>query len=218
MPELAPRDRRPQRVALLPGDGIGPEVVGAAEAVLRAAIRRYDLPLELKTLAWGAEHYLTTGETLPEGALERLRGEFSAILAGAFGDPRVPSNVHARDILLGLRFGLDLYVGFRPVRLLDPRLCPLRGRSPAEVEMVVFRESTEGAYVGMGGTFKRGTPEELAVDEAIHTRRGVERILVAAFEHAAATPGRRLCLAHKANALEHGHGLWRRCFDELAER
>lgn len=217
MPDIAPRDRRPQRVALLAGDGIGPEVVAVAEKVLQAVARRFELPLELEHFPWGADHYLATGETLPEGALEMLRRECSAILAGAFGDPRVPSNVHARDILLGLRFGLDLYIGFRPVRLYDQRLCPLAGRTPAEVEMVVFRESTEGAYVGIGGTFRRDTPEEMAVDEAVHTRRGIERILRAAFEHASAAPRRRLCLAHKANALEHGHGLWRRCFDRVAE-
>lgn len=216
MSEIAPRERRPQRIALLPGDGIGPEVLAEAEKVLAVVTRRWELPLELTTLPWGADHYLDTGETLPEGALGTLQEEYAAILAGAFGDPRVPSNVHARDILLGLRFRLDLYVNFRPVRLYDARLCPLKDRGPEDLDFAIFRENTEGAYVGAGGSFKTGTADEIAIQESIHTRKGVERILRAAFEHATVMPRRRLCLAHKSNALEHGHGLWHRCYQAVS--
>ena len=171
--------------------------------------------LALTDFDWGAERYLRDGTTLPEGAVEMLRRDFDAILFGAVGDPRVPSNKHAADILLGLRFQLDLYVNVRPCVLLDARLTPLRDRTEADINFVVFRENTEGLYVNIGGQFKRGTPDEIAVQEEINTRKGVERILRYAFEHAKSHNLKRLCMSDKSNALTHGHDLWQRVFKEL---
>ncbi len=202
---------------MLPGDGIGPEVTAEAMKVVRAASQRFDLALELVELPWDADRYLATGETLPEGALEDFRDDYGAISIGAYGDPRVPDMRHAADILLGIRFGLDLYINFRPIKLYDPRLCPLKGKGPAEIDMVMFRENTEGAYVGIGGVFKRGTPDEVAVQEEMHTRKGVERILRAAFEYAQRHGRRNVCMCDKSNVMQHAHDLWQRCFREVAE-
>jgi 3-isopropylmalate dehydrogenase len=145
-----------------------------------------------------------------------LRDEFAAVFIGAFGDPRVPDMRHAADVLLGIRFGLDLFINLRPVRPLDPRLCPLKDKSPEEIDFVVLRENTEGAYVGVGGNFKEGTPDEIAVQEEIHTRKGVERILRAAFDYARRAGRRSVCMADKSNVMRFGHGLWQRCFEEVA--
>ncbi len=209
-------DPRPQRVAVLPGDGIGPEVTAEAVKVMRAAAERFGFNLELVELPWNADHYLATGETLPEGALDDLRDNYSAIFIGAYGDPRVPDMRHAADILLGIRFGLDLYVNFRPIKLYHRRLCPLKDKGPGDIDMVVFRENTEGAYVGVGGGFKKGTPDEVAVQEEIHTRKGVERIIRAAFEYAVRTD-RKVTMCDKSNVMRFGHDLWQRCFAEVAE-
>src|ERR1044071_3446083 len=133
-----------KRVAVVPGDGIGPEVIGEAVGVLERLRETHGVELELKHFDWGADKFLSEGVTLPEGALEMLAREFDAVLAGAFGDPRVPSNQHAEDILLGMRRGLDLYINLRPVKLLHPRLTPLRDRSVEDIDFVVFRENTEG--------------------------------------------------------------------------
>ncbi|HEU4400542.1 MAG TPA: 3-isopropylmalate dehydrogenase [Candidatus Polarisedimenticolia bacterium] len=203
------------RIAVIPGDGIGVEVTREAVAALREACSVTGGAVELCEFPYGAEHFLKTGETLPHGALDRLR-EFDAILLGALGDPRVPDNRHAADILLGLRFALDLYVNQRPVRLLDDRLCPLKGRTTREVDFVIFRENTEGLYVGMGGFFKKGTPDEVAVQEDVNTRKGVERICRHAFEYAASMGRRRVLMADKSNVLTYGHDLWQRVFREVA--
>jgi 3-isopropylmalate dehydrogenase len=211
-----PRDRRPQRIAVLPGDGIGVDVTAEAVKVLEAAAERWSLPLELEHLPWSADHYLATGVTVPEGAFADLRQRFSAILIGAYGDPRVPDMRHAADILLGIRFKLDLYINLRPIKLYDERLCPLKGKREQDVDMVVFRENTEGAYVGAGGLFKAGTPDEVAVQEEIHTRKGVERIVRAAFEYAVKHDRREVCMADKSNAMRHSGDLWQRCFAEVA--
>ena len=216
MNDLDPKDRRPQRIAVLPGDGIGKDVTAEAVKVLAAAAERWQLPLELVTLPWSADHYLATGESLPAGALDDLQTRYAAIFIGAYGDPRVPDMAHAKDILLGIRFGLDLYINFRPVKLYDRRLCPLKDKTEADVDFVVFRENTEGAYVGVGGNFKRGTADEVAVQEEIHTRKGVERILRAAFEYAVAHGKQRVCMADKSNVMQYAHDLWQRCFRELA--
>lgn len=206
----------PQRIALLPGDGIGKDVTAEALKVLEAAAERWSLPLELETLGWDADRYLETGESLPQGALEDFRKRYAAIFIGAYGDPRVPDMAHAKDILLGIRFGLDLYINFRPVKLYDPRLCPLKGKGTQDVDFVVFRENTEGAYVGVGGNFKKGTADEVAVQEEIHTRKGVERILRAAFDYAVAHGRTQVCMADKSNVMQYAHDLWQRCFAEVA--
>jgi 3-isopropylmalate dehydrogenase len=203
------------RIAVVPGDGIGIEVTGEAVKVLRAAADVAGLQLELESLPWGAEHYLRTGVTIPPNGYALLQ-EFDAVFVGALGDPRVPDNRHARDILLGTRFELDLYVNYRPVRLLDERLCPLKGRKTADVDFVVFRENTEGVYVGVGGRFKPGTADEVAVQEEINTYKGVHRIVRHAFEFAAAETLSTVCMADKSNAMTHGHALWQRVFRQVA--
>jgi len=205
-----------KRIAVIPGDGIGIDVTREAVRALEAVAKASGRALKLDSYDYGAERYLRTGETLPPGALEHLK-EYDAILLGALGDPRVPDMRHAADILLGLRFGLDLYVNYRPIRLLDERLCPLKGRKAAEVDFVVFRENTEGLYVGVGGIFKKGTPDEIAVQEDINTRKGVERIIRHAFEFAASRGLTRVVMSDKSNVLTYGHDLWQRVFRAVAE-
>lgn len=207
-----------KRVAVVPGDGIGPEVIEEAVGVLGRVRETHGVELELKHFDWGAEKFLSEGVTLPEGALEMLSNEFDAILSGAFGDPRVPSNQHAEDILLGMRRGLDLYINLRPVRLLHQRLTPLKDRSTEDIDFVVFRENTEGAYSGAGGFLKRGTPDEIAMQEEFNTRKGVERIVVAAFEYARARGRKRVTMADKSNVQRFGGDLWQRVFKEVAAR
>ena len=203
------------RIALIPGDGIGAEVTAQAARALRTLDDTAGLDLELVEWELGAERFLRTGVTITDEEMAELGADYDAIFLGALGDPRVPGNEHARDILLGLRFRLDLYVNLRPVRLLAPDRSPLRDVSAADLDMVIFRENTEGSYVGMGGVFKKGTPDEVAIEEDVNTRKGVERIVRAAFEHADRT-GRRLTLADKSNAMRHAGQLWRRVFDEVA--
>ncbi len=212
------KNSKPIRIAVIPGDGIGVEVTAEAEKVLRRISETYAIPIELTHFDWGAEKYLREGVSLPSGAIETLRRDFDAILAGAFGDPRVPSNQHAADILLGLRFGLDLYANQRPVRLMDSRLSPLKGRGDGEIDLVIFRENTEGAYTIIGGNFKKYCPDEIAIQEDVNTRKGVERILVYAFDFANRTRRRKVCMSDKSNALPYGHGLWQRTFREVKAR
>jgi 3-isopropylmalate dehydrogenase len=194
------------RIVVIPGDGIGKEVTAEAVRVLEALGG-----VELHHLPWSADHYLRTGQTIPPDGYDMLRS-FDAVLVGALGDPRVPDNRHARDILLGTRFELDLYVNYRPVRLLDERLSPLKGRTKDEIDFVVFRENTEGVYVGIGGRFKPGTSDEIAVQEEINTFKGVDRIVRHAFEFARTRGRRKVCMADKSNAMAQGHALWQRVF------
>ena len=205
-----------KRIAVVPGDGIGPEVIAQALRVLERVSETHGVTLELVHFDWGADKFLREGVSLPAGALEMLATEFNAILAGAFGDPRIPANQHAEDILLGMRRGLDLYINLRPVRLLDPRLTPLRNARVEDIDFVVFRENTEGAYCGAGGFLKKGTAEEIATQEELNTRRGVERIILAAFEYARANGRKRVTMADKSNVQRFGGDLWQRVFKELA--
>jgi len=205
-----------KRIAVIPGDGIGPEVTQQAVRVLERLQSTRDLELDFVHFDWGADKFLSDGISLPEGALEMLTKDFDAILAGAFGDPRVPSNQHAEDILLGMRRGLDLYINLRPVRLLNERLTPLANRKTDEIDFVVFRENTEGAYCGAGGFLKKGTSEEIALQEEVNTRRGVERIIVAAFEYAKRNKRARVTMADKSNVQRFGGDLWQRVFREVA--
>jgi 3-isopropylmalate dehydrogenase len=204
-----------KRIAVVPGDGIGTEVTAEAVRVLEAVAPSLREPIDFTHFDWGAERWLRDGTTLPAGALEDLRDHYAAILFGALGDPRVPEQVHARDILLGLRFRLDLYINLRPVRLLDERLTPLKGKTPADIDMLVFRENTEGLYAGVGGNFKKGTADEIAINEDVNTRKGVDRILRAAFE-AARSRRKKVCMSDKANALTYAHGLWQRAYKEIS--
>ena len=202
------------KLAVIAGDGIGPEVTSQALLVLGAIERVHRPGLDVEMLPYGAEHYLRTGVTLPPEEMRRLGDEFDAILVGALGDPRVPGNEHAKDILLGMRFQLDLYVNERPARLFADRLTPLKGKTTADIDLMVFRENTEGLYVSIGGSFKPGTPDELTIAEEINTRRGVERIIRHAFEWARANGRKRVTMADKSNAIP-AHGLWRRTFEEV---
>lgn len=205
------------RIAVIPGDGIGREVTPEAVKVLRAATAARKRPLEFVEFDWGADKYLKEGVSLPPGAVEMLRDEFDAILFGALGDPRVPSNQHAADILLGLRFKLDLYVNARPVELLHDRLTPLRDRGMKDVRLIVFRENTEGLYVGVGGFFKKGTPDEIAVQEDVNSHKGVERIIRYAFDYAKQSGLKRVCMSDKSNAMTFAHDLWQRVFKHIRQ-
>jgi 3-isopropylmalate dehydrogenase len=204
------------RIAVIPGDGIGKDVTVEALRVVRAVGEVFGRTFEIEALPYGADYFLDTGITMPPGGHQQLAREFDAIFVGALGDPRVPDMRHARDILLGMRFELDLYVNHRPVRLLDARLCPLKDRGPSDVNFVVFRENTEGLYVNVGGRFKPGTEDEIAVQEDVNTYKGVHRIIAHAFAYARANGLGRVCMADKSNALTHGHALWLRVFNELA--
>ena len=204
------------RIAVIPGDGIGVDTTEEAVKVVRAVEDVFGRRFDLETLPWGADYFLQTGITIPPNGYAMLRDDFDAIFIGALGDPRVPDNRHARDILLGTRFELDLYVNYRPVKLLDERLCPLKNRSVSDVNFVVFRENTEGLYVGIGGRFKAGTEDEVAIQEELNTYKGVYRIVKHAFEFAAANGRRSVCMADKSNAMTQGHALWQRVFREVA--
>src|SRR3954468_23914172 len=205
------------RIAVIPGDGIGVETTAEAVKVLRTVADVYGRPIDLEMLPWSAEHFLKTGVTIPADGYAMLR-EFDSIFIGALGDPRIPDNRHARDILLGTRFELDLYVNYRPIQLLDDRLCPLKGRKTGDVNFIVFRENTEGLYVGIGGRFKAGTEDEIAVQEEMNTYKGVQRMIRHAFEFAHAHGRRKVCMADKSNAMAEGHALWQRVFKEVASQ
>lgn len=204
-------------IAILPGDGIGPEVMAQATRMLEHYRDDRGLPLELWQLDLGADRFLRDGTTFPKDIQARIANEASAVLLGALGDPRVPNLEYARDILFGLRFGLDLYANVRPVRALVDRLVPLKGRTAKDIDLVVFRENTEGIYVGIGGQFKRGTPDEVAINEDVNTRKGVERLIRAGFEYAKKHGKKTVHMADKSNAMKHAHELWYRCFFEVAK-
>jgi 3-isopropylmalate dehydrogenase len=203
------------RIAVIPGDGIGKEVTPEAVKAIQSVVKSARRPIEFVEFDWGADKFLREGVTLPAGAVEMLADEFDAILFGALGDPRVPSNQHAADILLGLRFKLDLYVNARPVELVHERLTPLRDRTTADVNFMVFRENTEGLYVGVGGFFKKDTADEIAVQEDVNSRKGVERIIRHAFDYARSQKLKRVCMSDKSNAMTFAHDLWQRVFKQV---
>jgi 3-isopropylmalate dehydrogenase len=204
-----------KKIAVVPGDGIGPEVIDAGMQVLEHVNAARNLGLQFTHFGWNADEYLRTGISMPPGAMDDIRVNYDAVYLGAFGDPRVPDMKHAADILLGMRFQLDLYVNYRPVKLLDDRLCPLKGKGTEEIDFVIFRENTEGAYVGMGGVFKKDTPDEIAVQEDVSTRRGVERIIRYAFEYAQRTGRKSVCMSDKSNVMRFGGDLWVRTFEDV---
>ena len=204
-------------IAILPGDGIGPEVTAHATRLLEHYRDARKLPLELWQLDLGADRFLRDGTTFPKDIQARIANEASAVLLGALGDPRVPNLEYARDILFGLRFGLDLYANVRPIRALVDRLVPLKDRTAKDIDMVVFRENTEGIYVNIGGQFKKGTPDEVAINEDVNTRKGVERLIRAGFDYAKKHGKKTVHMADKSNAMKHAHELWYRCFFEVAK-
>ena len=206
-----------KKVAVIPGDGIGKDVI--PEAI--NAIQATHSPIDLTYFDWGADRYLRDGITVPADGLATLSRDFDAILVGAFGDPRVSSNIHAKEILLGMRFKMDLYANVRPVRLLDSSLCPLKNVEPKNVDFVVVRENTEGVYTDSGGLFKQGTADEIAIQEDINTRKGVERVIRYAFEYAShhnkpdGTQRSRVLMCDKSNAMTHAGSLWQRVFKQV---
>jgi 3-isopropylmalate dehydrogenase len=215
----APKFRMNQkrRIAIIPGDGIGKDVIPEAIKAVQAS----GTAVEFTPFDWGADRYLADKTAVPADGFALLAREFDAILVGAFGDPRIPSNVHAKEILLGMRSRMDLYANVRPVRLLDAALCPLKGVEPKDVNFVVIRENTEGVYGDLGGVFKQGTADEIAIQEDVNTRKGVERIVRYAFEYCAkntkqdGSPRRRVLMCDKSNAMTHAGGLWQRTFKEV---
>ncbi|MGH2828853.1 MAG: isocitrate/isopropylmalate family dehydrogenase, partial [Actinomycetota bacterium] len=197
------------RIGVVAGDGIGPEVVAEGLKILRASGVAHDLV----HLDLGAERTLRTGDVLPEQELDEIRG-CDAVLLGAVGDPRVAPGVLERGLLLRLRFELDLYVNLRPVRLYPGVPTPLAGKGPDDIDALVVRENTEGLYAGAGGTHRRGTPDEVATQESINTRRGAERVLRYAFERAGGRRG-AVTLVHKTNVLTYAGDLWMRAFRDV---
>jgi 3-isopropylmalate dehydrogenase len=210
--------RKKKRIAILPGDGIGQEVIPQAVQVIQAS----GAEVELTEFDWGADRYLRDHITVPPGGFAMLARDFDAILLGAFGDPRVKTNIHAKEILLGMRFTMDLYANVRPVRLLDAGLCPLKGIEPRDIDFTVIRENTEGVYTDAGGVFKLGTADEIAIQEDINTRKGVERIIRYAFEYCArnkkqdGAPRNKVLMCDKSNAMTHAGGLWQRVFKAVS--
>ena len=201
-------------VAVIPGDGVGPEVITEARKVLEVAAGRSAVKVETTDYDLGARRWHATGETLPESVLGELRGH-EAILLGAVGDPGVPSGVLERGLLLRLRFELDHFVNLRPARLYPGVTSPLRAVEPGDIDMVVVREGTEGPYAGSGGALRRRTPQEVATEESLNTAYGVERVVRDAFRRAAARPRRHLTLVHKTNVLTHAGDLWQRTVDTV---
>jgi len=200
-----------KRIAVVAGDGIGREVIPEAVKVTKAT----GAPVEFTEFDWGADRYLRDRTTVPLDGFAMLGHDFDAVLVGALGDPRVPSNVHAKEILLGMRIKMDLYANVRPVKLLDEKLCPLKGVRAEDVDFTIIRENTEGLYCDVGGVFKRGTPDEVAVQEDVNTRKGVERVIRYAFEFARRHQRKRVLMADKSNVMTFAHGLWQRVFKEV---
>ncbi len=201
-------------IAYIPGDGIGEEVVREGLKVLDAAQDVFGFSTKREAMPYGADHFLATGETMPEAAFDRLR-DMDAVLLGAIGDPRIEVGKLEFAIIAGMRFKLDLYVNLRPIKLYDARLCPLKDKTPADVDMVICRENTEGAYSGIYGHLRKGTPDEVAHQSMLYTRKGVERIIRYAFECAKDRPRKKVTLIDKANALR-AQDLWTRAFAEVA--
>jgi len=202
-----------KRIAVVAGDGIGKEVIPNAIDVVRAS----GAPVEFTHFDWGADRHLKDGTTIPADGFQMLGRDFDAIFVGALGDPRVPSNIHAKEILLGMRFKMDLYANVRPVKLLDASLCPLKNATPDDINFTVIRENTEGVYMDMGGNFKKDTPEEVATQEDINTRKGVERVIRFAFEYARANGRKKVLMSDKSNVMTYAGGLWQRVFKEVAK-
>ena len=201
-----------KRIAVVAGDGIGKEVIPNAIEVIRAS----GAPVEFTSFDWGADRYLADKTTIPADGFQMLARDFDAIFVGALGDPRVASNLHAKEILLGMRFKMDLYANVRPVRLLDESLCPLKNVKPDDINFTVIRENTEGVYMDMGGNFKYGTADEVATQEDINTRKGVERVIHFAFRYARQNGRKNVMMSDKSNVMTYAGGLWQRVFKEVA--
>ncbi|HEY4222310.1 MAG TPA: isocitrate/isopropylmalate dehydrogenase family protein [Myxococcota bacterium] len=201
------------KIAVVPGDGIGKEVVAEGVKLLELVDKKLGLDLVLDHKDWGADRWVKEKVGIPKGGLDELSATTQAIYFGALGDPRIPDMAHGREILLGMRQGLDLYANFRPIKCVHDKLSPLKGKGPKEIDMLVFRENTEDMYVSVGGTFKEGTVDEVAQDISVNSRKGVERILRYAFDVAVRTGRTRVTMTDKHNAVRFGGGLWKRTFE-----
>src|SRR5690349_23623001 len=201
-----------KRIAVVPGDGIGKEVIAQAVSVVKAT----GADVAFTEFDWSADRYLEDGTTIPPDGFTMLSRDFDAIFVGALGDPRVPSNIHAKEILLGMRFKMDLYANLRPVKCLDDSLCPLKNVRAQEIDFVVVRENTEGPYIDAGGVFKQGTADEVAVQEDVNTRQGVERVIRYAFDYARKHGRKKVLMSDKSNVMTYAHGLWQRVFKQIA--
>ena len=205
-------------IAVMGGDGTGPEVVREAVKVLEVAAKKFKLKLNYTNYDLGGERYLRTGEALPDSVLAELR-KFPAILLGAIGHPDVKPGILEKGILLRTRFELEQYINLRPVKLYDERFCPLKDKKPADIDFVVVRENNEGLYTGVGGFTFKGTPNEVALQESVNTRRGVERCLRYAFEFTRKrNKGKKLLLCGKTNVLTYAFDLWERAFHEVGQK
>ncbi|MBN2120358.1 MAG: 3-isopropylmalate dehydrogenase [Candidatus Omnitrophica bacterium] len=205
------------KIAVIPGDGTGPEVVNEGLKVLRAAGSKFNFKYETKGFDFGGERFLKTEEVLPEGAVEELK-TFDAIYLGAIGDPRVKPGILEKGILLRLRFELDQYINLRPVKLYDKRFCPLRDKEEKDVDFVVVRENTEGLYCGAGGFLRKDTAFEVAIQESINTYKGVERTIRFAFEYAKKrNQKKQVTLCGKTNVLTYAFDLWERTFHKVSK-
>jgi len=209
--------KKEYQIAVIPGDGIGPEVTREGIKVLKAAADKMGFSYRLINYDFGGERYLKTGETLPDSVVEELK-EMDAIYLGAVGDPRVEPGILEKGILLKLRFGLDQYINLRPVKLYPGVWTPLKDKGPEDIDFVVVRENTEGLYLGVGGFVRKDTPDEIAIQEMINTRKGVERCIRYAFEYAKKrNKKKKVTLCDKANVLTYAHDLWRRIFKRVGE-
>ncbi|MCB9831239.1 MAG: 3-isopropylmalate dehydrogenase [Planctomycetes bacterium] len=202
------------KIGVIGGDGIGPEVVDEGLKVLRVAAEKFGFDFETKDYPWGAEHYLATGEAHPDSVYSEYR-EMDALLLGAIGDPRIEVGMLERAIIAGIRFKMDLFVNLRPIKCPADDICPIKGKKASDIDMLVIRENTEGAYCQVGGIFKKDSPQEVAIAEMIYTRHGVERVVRYAFEAAKRRPRKHLTLVDKANAIR-PQEIWTRVFAEVA--
>ena len=204
-------------IAVIGGDGTGPEVIAEGIKVLNSAAQKYNFKLDYVHFDFGGERYMRTGELLPEGIFDELR-KFDAIYLGAIGHPDVEPGILEKGILLTMRFELDQYINLRPVKLFPGVDCPLKDKGPKDIDFVVVRENTEGLYTGAGGVLKRGTPDEVATQVSINTRKGVERCIRFAFEYTKKrNKDNKLTLCGKTNVLTYASGLWARAFSEVAK-
>ncbi len=205
------------KIAVIGGDGTGPEVIAEGMKVLNSAAQKYNFKLDYVHFDFGGERYLRTGELLPEGIFEELR-KFDAIYLGAIGHPDVEPGILEKGILLTMRFELDQYINLRPVKLFPGVDCPLKGKGPKDIDFVVIRENTEGLYTGAGGVLKKGTPDEVATQVSINTRKGAERCIRFAFEYTKKrNKDNKLTLCGKTNVLTYASGLWARAFSDVAK-
>lgn len=210
-------DERNYKIAVIPGDGTGPEVIREGVKVLQAAAGRFGFNLDLNYFDWGGDRYLRTGETIPEGGIDELK-KHDAIYLGAIGHPDVKPGILEKDILLRIRFELDQYVNLRPVKLYPGVWTPIKDKGPEDIDFVVVRENTEGLYAGGGCFLRKGTPQEVAIQESVNTRYGVERCIRFAFEYCRKrNKKKKVTLVGKTNVLTYAWNLWERTFYEVAK-